>query len=158
MRVCIQVQLIQALIHCMPCHLQNCGNWCDSLRLRAASITAKTRQVHKTHTRTLLDHSIRSCINSSLRRDLSIISHCKLLAGSILLGWPWRVDDLPNFFAFGGGNVPASFQWPHEMERLYFHLSFMSCVYRTISYTLKPYNIMEMFWLHCTNSGSLQPC
>ena len=38
------------------------------------------------------------------------------------------MDDLPNFFAFGGGNVPASFQWPHEMESLYFHLSFMSCV------------------------------
>ena len=35
---------------------------CDSLRLRAASITAKTRQVHEAYTRALLDHSIRSCI------------------------------------------------------------------------------------------------
>ena len=31
-------------------------------------------------------------------------------------GYQFTVTHMPNSFAFGGGNVPASFQWPHGMK------------------------------------------
>ena len=53
---------------------------------------------------------------------------------------------LPNSFAFGGGNAPASFQRPHGMETVLPSLLHVLCETQgAISYTLMPCNIMEMF-------------
>ena len=69
------------------------------------------------------------------------------VAGSIPLGW--RVNDLPRptpLYLGEGMSLRLSTGHIHGMETLSFHLSFMHVLCRTISYTLKPYNInMEMY-------------
>ena len=48
-------------------------------------------------------------------------------------GYQFTVTQMPNSFAFGGGNVPASFQWPHRMGPVLPSLLHVLC--GTISYT-----------------------
>ena len=64
-------------------------------------------------------------------------------------GYQFTVTHMPNSFAFGGGNVPASFQWPHGMEAVLQSLLHGLCgtPWNCNFINFMPYDIMEMFWL-----------